>query len=91
MRPRRLFIPSTAADCRAGFKEALTALVLLRRPELEQRGKQGEGLRDLVFNHLLVRPELEGVRETAWLQAKVCTPSRTAFFFFWHLAQRKTT
>lgn len=46
--------------------------MLLRQPELEQKkGKQEEGLRDLVFNHLLVRPELERVRETAWLQAKV--------------------
>lgn len=46
-------------------------LVLLRQPEMEQKGKQDEGLRDLVFNHLLVRPELERVREMAWLQAKV--------------------
>eukprot|EP00752_Nemacystus_decipiens_P013301 g11781.t1 len=53
------------------FKEALTALVLLKQPELEHKGKQDEGLRDLVFNHVLVRPELERVRETAWLQAKV--------------------
>ncbi|CAM9675644.1 unnamed protein product, partial [Scytosiphon promiscuus] len=53
-----------------GFKDALDALVLLREPELEQKGSRMEGLRDLVFNHLLVRPELEGVREMAWLQAK---------------------
>ncbi|CAM9142413.1 unnamed protein product, partial [Hapterophycus canaliculatus] len=53
-----------------GFKDALDALVLLRDPELEHKGSRTEGLRDLVFNHLLVRPELEGVREMAWLQAK---------------------
>lgn len=44
--------------------------MILRQPELEHKGKK-EGLRDLVFNHLLVRPELERVREMAWLQAKV--------------------
>ncbi|CBJ48596.1 conserved unknown protein [Ectocarpus siliculosus] len=54
----------------AGFKDALSALVILRNPELEQRKSQVEGLRDLVFNHVLIRPELEGVREMAWLQAK---------------------
>lgn len=54
-----------------GFRDALDALALLRDPEAEQKGSRMEGLRDLVFNHLLVRPELEGVREMAWLQAKV--------------------
>ncbi|CAM9596986.1 unnamed protein product, partial [Ectocarpus sp. 12 AP-2014] len=54
----------------AGFKDALSALVILRNPELEQERSQVEGLRDLVFNHVLIRPELEGVREMAWLQAK---------------------
>ncbi|CAM9624757.1 unnamed protein product [Ectocarpus sp. 6 AP-2014] len=54
----------------AGFKDALSALVILRTPELEQKKSQVEGLRDLVFNHVLIRPELEGVREMAWLQAK---------------------
>ncbi|CAM9398531.1 unnamed protein product [Ectocarpus fasciculatus] len=54
----------------AGFKDALSALVILRNPELEHKKSQVEGLRDLVFNHVLIRPELEGVREMAWLQAK---------------------
>ncbi|CAM9838922.1 unnamed protein product [Pylaiella littoralis] len=53
----------------AGFKDALTALVVLRQPELENNGEKA-GLRDLVFNHLLVRRELESVREMAWLKAK---------------------
>ncbi|CAN0522178.1 unnamed protein product, partial [Ectocarpus sp. 8 AP-2014] len=54
----------------AGFNDALSALVILRNPELEHKKSQVEGLRDLVFNHVLIRPELEGVREMAWLQAK---------------------
>lgn len=58
----------------AGFRDALDALVLLRDPDLEHKGNKLEGLRDLVFNHLLVRPELEGVREMAWLHAKVNGP-----------------
>lgn len=60
---------------RKGFKDALNALVVMRHPELEHNGKQEQekekGMRDLVFNHLLVRPELERVRAMAWLQAKV--------------------
>lgn len=46
------------------------ALTLLRHPEVEHKGDE-KPLRDLVFNYLLVQPELEGVRAMAWLQAKV--------------------
>lgn len=46
------------------------ALVFLKHPEQEQKGDE-ETLRDLMFNFLLVRPELERVRDMAWLQAKV--------------------
>lgn len=52
----------------------------MKHPDLEHKGKQDEGLRDLVFNHVLVRPELERVRETAWLQAKVLsTPNEIIY------------
>ena len=79
--PRNVCHPSAPARRRRkqkGFKDALNALVIMRQPELEHNGKKDMGLRDLVFNHLLVRPELERVREMAWLQAKVLnTPQFT--------------
>lgn len=53
-----------------GFKDALTALVVMKHPELENQPGVSI-LPDLVFDYMLVRPELEGVRDMAWLQAKV--------------------
>lgn len=69
--------PFTFLSRSSGFKDALIALTVLKHPELEQQGGEAP-LQDLVFNHLLVQPELEGVRDMAWLQAKV-TGERNAF------------
>lgn len=53
-----------------GFKDALRALTCLKHPEAEHKDGD-EPLRDLFFNYILISPDLEGVREMAWLQAKV--------------------
>lgn len=53
-----------------GFKDALVALTVMKHPELEHKAAS-DLLRGLVFDYMLVRPELEGVRDRAWLQAKV--------------------
>lgn len=57
-----------------GFKDALRALACLKHPEEEHKDVD-EPLRDLFFNYILISPELEGVREMAWLEAKVRTLS----------------
>lgn len=49
----------------------MRALACLKHPEAEHDKDADEPLRDLFFNYLLISPDLEGVREMAWLQAKV--------------------
>lgn len=62
--------PVPPSRLQQGFKDALVALAALKNPEMEPKGAEG-ALRDLVFNFMLVRPELERVKEMAWLHAKV--------------------
>lgn len=61
-------------DCQ-GFKDALLALALLKRQEMEHQG--AHALQDLVLSFLMVRPEFEDVRNMAWLLAKANTLNRT--------------